>query len=54
MQNYSYKARDNYGKAVRGTMSADNEMDLANKLSSLGYFLVGQETISEERLRANQ
>ena len=39
MQNYAYIARDNYGKQVKGLMMADDEVDLANKISRLGYFL---------------
>lgn len=49
MQNYAYKARDTYGKIVRGTMMADDEINLANKISNLGYFLVDQKIISEEK-----
>ncbi|MFH1339345.1 MAG: type II secretion system F family protein [Candidatus Omnitrophota bacterium] len=39
MQRYAYVARDNYGKRVKGFMMADDEVDLANKISRLGYFL---------------
>lgn len=52
MQNYAYKARDNFGKVVRGTMMADDEINLANKISNLGYFLVGQKIISQEKAAA--
>lgn len=52
MQNYSYKARDTSGKAVRGTMMADDEIDLANKIFQRGYFLVGRKIIREEKLIA--
>lgn len=40
MQNYTYKARDDYGRMVSGIMTAEDETDLANKISLLGYFLV--------------
>lgn len=40
MQNYAYTARDEYGKAVHAAMTAEDEIDLANKISNLGYFLV--------------
>mgnify|MGYP001609460548 CR=1 FL=1 len=54
MQNYIYKARDNYGKVVRGMMMADDELDLANKLSNLGYFLVHNKIISDEKFKAGR
>jgi len=40
MQNYDYTGRDNSGKLVKGTISASDEIDLANRVSRLGYFLV--------------
>ena len=46
MQNYSYMARDDYGKVVRGTMMADDETNLANKIADLGYFLVRCKIVS--------
>ena len=39
MANYSYLARDDAGKQVKGVMAAENELDLANRLHNLGYFL---------------
>lgn len=39
MQRYAYTARDEYGKVVKGIMMADDEIDLANKISRLGYFI---------------
>jgi type IV pilus assembly protein PilC len=39
MPNYAYKARDNSSKIVKGKMMAEDERDLSNKLSNLGYFL---------------
>lgn len=45
MFNYSYKARDDYGKIVRGVMLAEDETDLANKISNLGYFLIKSKVI---------
>lgn len=39
MANYSYKARDDAGKLVRGLMAAEDELDLANRLRTMGYFL---------------
>lgn len=46
MQNYKYTARDDFGKVARGTMFADDEQDLANKISNLGYYLVRAEVIA--------
>ena len=40
MFNYSYTARDDYGKSARGMMMAEDEIDLANKISKLGHFLI--------------
>jgi len=40
MQNYDYTGRDNLGKLVKGTISASDEIDLANRVSRLGYFLI--------------
>lgn len=51
MQNYSYTARDDYGKEVHGAMMADNEVDLANKISNLGYFLVRFKILSGEHVK---
>lgn len=41
MANFAYKARDDAGKLVRGTMAAESEADLANRLRTMGYFLTG-------------
>lgn len=40
MQNYSYTAKDERGKQVQGTLAAEDEIDLANKVSNLGFYLV--------------
>lgn len=53
MQNFSYTARDNNGKVVRGTMMADNDVELSNKIANLGYYLVRSTVVSEEQLRAS-
>ncbi len=39
MANYSYLARDDAGKQVKGIMAAEDELDLANRLRNMGYFL---------------
>ena len=46
MQNYQYTARDDFGKVVRGRMIAEDETDLANKISKLGYFMVRSKVIA--------
>lgn len=48
MPNYSYTAKDERGKTVYGTVSAPDEMDLANKISRLGYFLLKSRVLSEQ------
>ena len=53
MQNYSYTARDNMGKVIRGTMMADNDVELSNKIANLGYYLVSYKIITEEQARTN-
>lgn len=54
MQNYNYTARDEYGKVVRGMMMADDEMDLANKISKLGYFLIRSKVIAGNHVKAGR
>jgi len=44
MANYSYLARDDAGKQVKGVMAAENELDLANRLHNMGYFLTSVKT----------
>jgi type IV pilus assembly protein PilC len=39
MANYSYLARDDAGKLVKGAMAAESELDLANRLRTMGFFL---------------
>jgi type IV pilus assembly protein PilC len=46
MQNYSYQARDDSGKLIRGVMPAENEMDLANRLRNMNYFLTGVKSVA--------
>ncbi len=48
MQNYAYTARDDYGKVVHGTIMAEDEIELANRISKLGYYLVRAKTVSVE------
>ncbi|MFH0790308.1 MAG: type II secretion system F family protein [Candidatus Omnitrophota bacterium] len=54
MQNYNYTAKDDYGKVVRGTMMADDEIDLANKISKLGYFLIRSKVIAGNHVVAGR
>lgn len=57
MPNYSYTVKDERGKTVYGTVSAQDEMDLANKVSKLGYFLlkarVSPESSSAVKIESN-
>src|SRR5512136_2749204 len=39
MPNYSYQARDDAGKLVKGIMAAEDEQDLSRRLKNMGYFL---------------
>lgn len=39
MLNYSYTARDNSGKVVKGVMGAEDEIELSARLSKLGLYL---------------
>ncbi len=39
MANFSYLARDDAGKQVKGVMAAEDEMDLSTRLRNMGYFL---------------
>lgn len=47
MATFTYQARDEFGKVVRGAMSAENEDILAGKLSNLGYVLTRSRPIKE-------
>jgi len=40
MERFSYVARDEKGKVVKGVVSAKDDTDVANKISQQGYFLV--------------
>lgn len=40
MSQYSYKAINEVGKTVKGTMSAVNEIDLEDKLEKLGLYII--------------
>ncbi|MBU1044479.1 MAG: type II secretion system F family protein [Candidatus Omnitrophica bacterium] len=51
MQKYIYTARDERGKGVKGMIMAENELELSQKISNLGYFLtsfkISQESINK-------
>ncbi|RLI02086.1 hypothetical protein DRO38_04380, partial [Candidatus Bathyarchaeota archaeon] len=57
MERFAYTARDERGNLVKGIMVAEDEIDLANKISHLGYFLtsfkLAQEG-AEEQLTAKK
>ena len=46
MPNYSYQARDNAGKERKGVIIAQDEVDLANQLNKLGYFLISARQVA--------
>ncbi|MCA9404937.1 MAG: type II secretion system F family protein [Candidatus Omnitrophica bacterium] len=56
MPTFAYKARDDIGKSVSGTMSALSEEDLMNKLRKLSYMPVSiretAQNISQEKSKA--
>lgn len=47
MVRYSYKAKNNEGKVIRGIFYVDNEDDLRNILSNQGYYLVRGRKIAD-------
>lgn len=47
MLRYSYVAKEASGKIIRGFLSAENEIDLANKISNMGYFLTSFKSIAD-------
>ncbi len=51
MPNYSYRARDNSGKEVRGIIGAQDEVDLGNQLNKLGCFLISCKETSASSAR---
>jgi type II secretory pathway component PulF len=48
MENYQYKARDKFGKLVKGVMSAGSEAEISAKLKEIGYIPVVIEKKSEK------
>jgi len=50
MQRYLYTARDITGKITRGVIVAEDETDLARKISRLGYFLTGYKIYETPKL----
>jgi len=50
MQRYLYTARDITGKITRGIIVAEDETDLAKKISHLGYFLTGYKIYETPKL----
>ena len=49
LQRYSYIARDERGKVVKGVMAANSEIDLANRIRNLGYFLTKASIYQEKK-----
>ncbi len=49
LDRYSYVARDERGKVVKGILSAESEIDLANKIRNMGYFLTKASLYREKK-----
>lgn len=49
MATFTYQARDEFGKVVRGAMAAESEDQLASKLGNLGYVLTRARLIKERK-----
>jgi type IV pilus assembly protein PilC len=45
-QTFTYRARDRQGKVITGTLEADSEAAVSQRLRQMGYFIIG---ITEER-----
>jgi type IV pilus assembly protein PilC len=54
MSNYSYQARDESGKLIKGTMVAENELDLANRLRATNCFLTAVKSVSAVSKRSEE
>lgn len=50
-QRYSYAARDEFGKIVKGLMVAEDEIELANKIRDQGYYLTRAILHTERRAK---
>ena len=46
MQTYSYTASDSLGKVLHGVIPAENDLDLANKVSGLGHYLIRAKVVA--------
>ncbi len=46
MQTYSYTASDSVGKILHGVIPAENDLDLANKVSGLGHYLIRAKVVT--------
>ena len=46
MQTYSYTASDSVGKILHGVIPAENDLDLANKVSGLGHYLIRAKVVA--------
>ncbi|MDD5729544.1 MAG: type II secretion system F family protein [Candidatus Omnitrophica bacterium] len=50
MQTYSYKARDDAGRLVKGVLEAEDEQDLSARIGKLGYYLTfAKPTLSQAK-----
>ena len=51
MFNYAYRAIDRDGNGVAGTLAAVDEQSLAEKLQTIGYWLVDAKTCKPDEVR---
>ena len=51
MLNYAYRAIDRDGNGVAGTLTAVDEQSLAEKLQTIGYWLVEAKTCKPDEVR---
>jgi len=49
LERYTYVARDEHGKMVKGIMSAESEIDIANRIRNMGYFLTKASLYREKK-----
>lgn len=52
MRCFKYKARDINGKLVEGILDAENESNLADKLSELDFVLIGSRAVKSTEMRS--
>jgi type II secretory pathway component PulF len=54
MLQFVYKARDEFGKAVKGSLEAEDEENLASNLSQMGYYLISAKETKSNKTNPNK